>query len=287
MKAAAGTINIGEVVRSTGYSDGQILVELADADAAGEMPAMGVARSSFTEASAGTVIFSGVLAGLDTSSFAVNDSLYVSTTAGVLTNTRPTGAATGVQAIARVLSQDASNGVIQVISAGRTNDLPNLTADTLWYGNGSAVPTEASITTYARTLLDDADAATARATLGADVTELGIAVSDETTALTTGTAKGTFRMPYAMTVTDVRATVTTAPTGANIIVDINDGGTSIMTTNKLSIDATEKTSTTAATAPGVTDTALADDAEITIDIDQIGSTIAGAGLKIWIIGTRA
>jgi len=119
------------------------------------------------------------------------------------------------------------------------------------------------------------------------VAELGIAVSDETTALTTGTAKGTFRMPYAMTVTDVRATVSTAPTGANIIVDINDGGTSIMTTNKLSIDATAKTSTTAATAPGVTDTALADDAEITIDIDQIGSTIAGAGLKIWIIGTRA
>ena len=137
--------------------------------------------------------------------------------------------------------------------------------------------TTASFTTADETKLDSLSL----------VTELGIAVSDETTALTTGTAKGTFRMPYAMTVTDVRATVTTAPTGANIIVDINDGGTSIMTTNKLSIDATEKTSTTAATAPGVTDTALADDAEITIDIDQIGSTIAGAGLKIWIIGTRA
>jgi len=137
--------------------------------------------------------------------------------------------------------------------------------------------TTASFTTADETKLDSLSL----------VAELGIAVSDETTALTTGTAKGTFRMPYAMTVTDVRATVTTAPTGANIIVDINDGGTSIMTTNKLSIDATEKTSTTAATAPGVTDTALADDAEITIDIDQIGSTIAGAGLKIWIIGTRA
>ena len=37
------------------------------------------------------------------------------------------------------------------------------------------------------------------------VAELGIAVSDETTALTTGTAKGTFRMPYAMTVTDVQS----------------------------------------------------------------------------------
>ena len=113
-----------------------------------------------------------------------------------------------------------------------------------------------------------------------------VAVSDETTALTTGTAKLTFRMPYAMTLTDVRASVGTAPTGSTIIVDINDGGTTIMTTNKLSIDATEKTSTTAATAPGITDTALADDAEITIDIDQVGSTIAGAGLKVTLIGTR-
>jgi hypothetical protein len=41
-----------------------------------------------------------------------------------------------------------------------------------------------------------------------------------------------------------------------------------MTANKLSIDATEKTSTTAATAPGVTDTALADDAEITTSQPQ-------------------
>jgi hypothetical protein len=120
------------------------------------------------------------------------------------------------------------------------------------------------------------------------VAELGIAVSDETTDLTTGVAKATFRMPYAMAVTDVRATVTTAPTGGiPIIVDIKAGGTSIMTTNLLSIDSTQKTSTTAATAPNITTTALADDAEITIDIAQIGVTLAGTGLKIWIIGTRA
>ena len=117
--------------------------------------------------------------------------------------------------------------------------------------------------------------------------EYSLAVSDETTALTTGTAKVTFRMPFAMTLTSVRASVTTAPTGSTLIVDINDGGSTIMTTNKLSIDASEKTSTTAATAHTLTDTALADDAEITIDIDQIGSTIAGAGLKVTLIGTRA
>jgi hypothetical protein len=115
-----------------------------------------------------------------------------------------------------------------------------------------------------------------------------IAVSDETTALTTGTAKVTFRMPYAFTLTGdkVRASCTTAPTGATLTVDINETGSTILST-KLTIDATEKTSTTAATAAVVSDSALADDAEITIDIDQVGSTIAGAGLKVYLIGERA
>lgn len=112
-----------------------------------------------------------------------------------------------------------------------------------------------------------------------------IAVSDETTALTTGTAKVTFRMPYAFTLSAVRASVTTAPTGSTLIVDINESGSTILST-KLSIDASEKTSTTAASAAVISDTALADDSEITIDIDQIGSTIAGAGLKVALIGTR-
>jgi len=109
-----------------------------------------------------------------------------------------------------------------------------------------------------------------------------VAIGDETTALTTGTAKKTFRMPYAFTVTEVRASVTTAPTWSVLTFDINEWGTSILST-KITIDATEKTSTTAATAPVISDGALADDAEITIDIDTIGSTIAGAGAKIYII----
>lgn len=113
-----------------------------------------------------------------------------------------------------------------------------------------------------------------------------IAASDETTALTTGTAKATFRVPHAVTLTDIRASVATAPTGGPITVDVNDGVTSIMTTNKIMIDATEKTSEGATTQPSLTDTALADDAEITIDIDAVGSTIAGAGLKVTLIGTR-
>lgn len=114
---------------------------------------------------------------------------------------------------------------------------------------------------------------------------LMIDVGDETTALTTGTAKKTFRMPYAFRLSAVRGAVATAPTGADLVVDINEGGASILST-KLSIDAGEKTSTTAATPPVISDSDLADDAEMTIDIDQIGSTVAGAGLKVTLIGTR-
>ena len=113
-----------------------------------------------------------------------------------------------------------------------------------------------------------------------------VAVSDETTDLVVGTSTLTFRMPHAMTLTDVRASVTTAPTGSVITVDINQTASTILST-KLTIDATEFTSESAATAPVISTSALTDDAEITIDIDTIGSTIAGTGLKVTLIGTRA
>lgn len=115
---------------------------------------------------------------------------------------------------------------------------------------------------------------------------LVFAVSDETTDLTTGTSKLTFRMPYAFTITDVRASVNEAPVGANIEVDVNEGGVSIFSTI-LSIDAGEKTSVTAATPAVISDANIADDAEISIDIDQVGSTTAGAGLKVTIYGVRS
>jgi len=67
-------------------------------------------------------------------------------------------------------------------------------------------------------------------------------------------------------------------------VDVNDSGTTILST-KLTIDNTEKTSTTAATARVISDSALADDAEITVDIDQIGDGTA-KGLKVTLIGQR-
>lgn len=110
-----------------------------------------------------------------------------------------------------------------------------------------------------------------------------VACSDETTPLTAGTNKITFRMPFQMTLTSVRASLTTAQSSGNIFtVDINENGTSILST-KLTIDNTEKTSVTAATPPVISDTNLVDDSEISVDIDQIGNSTA-TGLKISLIG---
>jgi hypothetical protein len=124
---------------------------------------------------------------------------------------------------------------------------------------------------------------------GGNPTEsLIVAVSDETTAITTGTAKVTFRMPYAFTLSAVRASLSTAQTGSGaggiVTVDVNEAGSTILST-KLTIDNGEKTSTSAATPPVISDSSLADDAEMTIDIDQVGDGTA-KGLKVYLIGTR-
>jgi len=126
-----------------------------------------------------------------------------------------------------------------------------------------------------------------------------IAASDETTDLTTGNDKVLFHAPFAFKLTGVKATVSTAPTGRTLEVDIDRvraGATraSVLST-LISIDASEMTSSTAAT-PAVISTgndsagaALSQvnaDDTIHINIDNIGSSAAGRGLKVTIFGYR-
>lgn len=116
--------------------------------------------------------------------------------------------------------------------------------------------------------------------------EVQAAASDETTNLTTGTAKVTFRMPHRMTLTAVRASLTTAQTAGSLLtVDINLNGSSVLGT-KLTFDNNERTTVTAATPATIVTSDLIDDGEITVDIDVVG-TAGAKGLKITLIGTRA
>ena len=116
-----------------------------------------------------------------------------------------------------------------------------------------------------------------------------IACSDECTALTTGNAKISWRMPYAFTLkageSGIRASCNQAPTGAILTVDVNEAGSTILST-KLTI-AIGSTTSVGGTAPVINDVNLADNALMTIDIDQIGSSNSGTGLKVTLIGEKA
>ena len=120
---------------------------------------------------------------------------------------------------------------------------------------------------------------------------LEVACSDESTAITTGTAKITFRMPFAMTLNageaGVRASLTGAgSTSGTTTVDINEGGSTILST-KCTVDDGDLTSVGASSAVVVSDVNLADNASITVDVDAVTGGADETGLKIQLIGTLA
>lgn len=85
---------------------------------------------------------------------------------------------------------------------------------------------------------------------------------------------GDLELPFTGTITEIGGFVDTAGTTGVAVVDVNKGGTTIMTTNKLSFDSTEKTTRTAATAPTLTTTAVVAGDIITVDIDTNHTTKA-------------
>lgn len=101
--------------------------------------------------------------------------------------------------------------------------------------------------------------------------------------ITTGTvAVGTgvirYGFPQAIRLLGCSAMVNTAPTGADLIVDINLDGTTVYTTqaNRPTITAAANSATE--TVPDVVDVPAG--SYLTVDIDQIGSTVAGADLTV-------
>lgn len=107
-----------------------------------------------------------------------------------------------------------------------------------------------------------------------------IYLSDQTdTDLAVGTAVVTWRTPFAMTVTDIKAGLKGASSSGLPTFDINESGATVLST-KLTIDANETTSETAATAEVISDALWAADAEMTFDIDVAGTGADGAFVTI-------
>lgn len=107
----------------------------------------------------------------------------------------------------------------------------------------------------------------------------------KTGTLTTTT--GTQRLPIdgTYTIVGTRLMVGTAPTGANLIVDVNKNGTTIYTTqgNRPTIVASSNAGGPGS-APDVTSLTAGD--YLTIDIDQVGSSVAGSDLTVSVIVSK-
>lgn len=126
----------GTPVAIVGYASSRPLVAPADANDPTRMPAIGLAYEQIADGSNGSVVAIGIAKQIDTSAFTVGQTLYVSTTPGVLTGTPPTGETGLIQNIGKVTDVGV-NGRVLVLGPGRTNAVPNLDNGKIFLGNGS------------------------------------------------------------------------------------------------------------------------------------------------------
>ena len=184
------------------------------------------------------------------------------TTSGTLTFTGGTNVTTSVSGTTvTVNSTDQYSGT--VTSVGGTGTVNGLTLTGTVTGSGNL-------------------------TLGGTLpVEIGIACSDETTALTTGDNKATFMIPEAMTLTEVKASLSGADTGGvGVEIDVRyhatdptDAGATVFSGGDLTVDDTYYYGTNTSLAV----TSLAENSFIMVDINTVDDA---TGLKIWLIGTK-
>jgi hypothetical protein len=134
----ASTIPKGTPVYITGSVGSGHTVEVAPANAAssGTMAAIGLTVTNLTANATGYVRTMGVLEGVSTGAYSINQTLFVASGGG-LTNVRPTGTTTLVQNIGRVMRANNNTGTVLIMGPGRTNDVPNRIATT-YLADGTA-----------------------------------------------------------------------------------------------------------------------------------------------------
>jgi hypothetical protein len=181
-KGQAGeALSKGDVVYISGISGNTTVVSKADADDAAKMPAFGIIAEDASNNASATVYTFGSLTGLDTSSFSEGDELFVSTTAGTLTATAPTGESSKLQKIAKVTRSDNSAGSIFIMGAGRSNAVPNLDDGDIFIGNGSNQAVTSALSTEVESYLDGGTSTPSFASLNVTTTTTDDSVTITTT----------------------------------------------------------------------------------------------------------
>jgi hypothetical protein len=151
-----GTIAKGLPVYIHGYDSDIHQVELAAAGDLNKTPVIGFTAEILNTTDSKHVVTFGKLRGLNTTNavttlnpngetWAVNDVLYLSIFPGGLTSVRPTGAATAIQRVAKILRVDVNGGQIFIFNTARTAGLPNLGAGKIWTGDANNHPVEVDI----------------------------------------------------------------------------------------------------------------------------------------------
>ena len=133
---SGGSLSAGTPVYQSGTAGNAMEVQAARADTAGSMPAVGILAQTLADDAEGTLVLTGFVQGLNTSTYSEGDTLYIAATGG-LTTTPPAGEANLIQNIGKVIKVHASNGSIMVTGAGRANATPNLDDGDIFIGNGS------------------------------------------------------------------------------------------------------------------------------------------------------
>ncbi len=183
----------------------------------------------------------------------------------------------------------ATASVTNSFTNGTTADADDVNTnftDLVTFLNGSVVHRDGSksmsgalaMGTNKITGLTDGTAATDAATF--KQADHGIFVFSQAGELATGT--GTFRLylPYDITITEVEASVGVAPTDATLIFDVNVDGTTIFTTQSNRPQITTGTFVDSTTT--IEDDDHDDGQYLTVDIDQIGSTLPGENATVLI-----
>ena len=120
--------------------------------------------------------------------------------------------------------------------------------------------------------------------------EIGIAVSDESTAIELGDDKATIMIPRGMTLTEIKMNLTTASSSGVVTTDIRyhasdpTSASSILYTT-FSISASAYSANTvqfSGASPPDASYEMAEDSFIVIDIDAAGT--GAKGLKVWLLG---
>jgi len=272
---SGSNIAANQAVYATGAAVDVPTVDLAKADAAATMPSIGVTVEAIADGAHGRVMQVGLLENVNTNAFNAGDVLYVSATvAGAPTSTPPTYPNIR-QEMGTVLVKDAVVGAVQLIARSMFNE------GILDHGGllGLADDDHAQYLNVAR---HAAVTHTVKTTLSFAV--VGDCSVDTDVA-------PTIVAPCTLTITKVKVVVKTAPTGSALTVDVNKAGVTIFTDQgkrpSIAAGATQDDSDTpdvTALAEGDKDvTALAEGDKVTVDIDQIGSGVAGADLTVEVV----